>query len=103
MKTQMKCHIMWHFIRVYTVCKGKEDLQTKKTKMFVLNYNLYPLCARGYPKGIVSNQLDEPIGIQRVNVICMQHGLYESVWLLHITILYSNTYLRVFSVNTKKY
>ena len=27
-KTQMKC-IMLHFIRVYTVCKGKNDLQAK--------------------------------------------------------------------------
>ena len=28
-KTQMKCHIMRHFIRVYTVSYGKKDLQTK--------------------------------------------------------------------------
>ena len=25
-KTPMKCRIMRHFIRVYTVCKGKKDL-----------------------------------------------------------------------------
>ena len=29
-KTQMKCRIMWHFIRVYTVCKDKNDLHRKK-------------------------------------------------------------------------
>ena len=29
-KTQMKCHIMRHFIKIYTVCKGKKDLQTKE-------------------------------------------------------------------------
>ena len=29
-KTQMKCHIMWHFIRVCTVCEDKIDLQRKK-------------------------------------------------------------------------
>ena len=29
-KTQMKCSIMLHFISVYTICKGKKDLQTKE-------------------------------------------------------------------------
>ena len=29
MKTQTECSIMLHFIRVYTVCKGDKDLQTK--------------------------------------------------------------------------
>ena len=29
-KTQMKCSIMLHFIRVYTVCKAKNDFQTKE-------------------------------------------------------------------------
>ena len=28
-KTQMKCSIILHFIRVFTVCKGKKHLQTK--------------------------------------------------------------------------
>ena len=32
----------------------------------------------------------------------MQRGLYESVSLLNITKLYSNGFLRVFSVNTKR-
>ena len=36
-KTQVKCSIMLHFIRIYTVCKGKRDLQTKESK-FVENY-----------------------------------------------------------------
>ena len=30
MKTQMKCRMMWHFIRVCTVCLDKIDLQRKK-------------------------------------------------------------------------
>ena len=38
----MKCSIMQHFIRVYTVCKGKKDLQTKEYNNFE-NYNLTPL------------------------------------------------------------
>ena len=33
-KTQMKCSIMLHFIRVYTVCKGEKDLQTKECNIF---------------------------------------------------------------------
>ena len=35
-KTQIKCSIMLHFIRVYTVCKGKKDLKTKKYIFFKL-------------------------------------------------------------------
>ena len=42
-KTQMKCSIMLHFIRVYTVCKGMKNLQTKQCNMFNENYNLTPL------------------------------------------------------------
>ena len=42
MKTQIKCSIMLHFIRVYTVCKGKKDLRQKNTLSFQ-NYNLTPL------------------------------------------------------------
>ena len=38
----MKCSIMLHFIRVYTVCKGKKDIQTKNMISFE-NYNLAPL------------------------------------------------------------
>ena len=34
-KIQMKCSIMLHFIRVFTVCKGKKDLQTKEYNIFV--------------------------------------------------------------------
>ena len=33
---------MLHFIRAYTFCKGKKDLQTKEN-IFFLNYNLTPL------------------------------------------------------------
>ena len=39
-KTQMKSSMMLHFIRVYTVCKGKKDLRTTD---FFFNYNLTPL------------------------------------------------------------
>ena len=33
-KTQMKCSVMLHFIRVYIVCKGKKYLQTKENIVF---------------------------------------------------------------------
>ena len=33
-KTQMKCSIVLHFIRVHTVCKCKKDLQTKEYNFF---------------------------------------------------------------------
>ena len=39
----MKCSIMLHFIRVYTVCNGKNDLQTKEYTIFFENDNLTPL------------------------------------------------------------
>ena len=95
-KTLMKCNIMLHFIRVYTVCKGKKIFRQKNTILFV-NYNLTPLniynvlsqvycikpryvqwtipsllyqtkiCTMNYPKFIVSNQEEESISIQRVN------------------------------------
>ena len=41
-KTQMKCHTMQHFIRAYTVCKGKKDLQTKIQYFLKIN-SLTPL------------------------------------------------------------
>ena len=65
-KTQMKCSIMLHFIRVYTVCKGKKDLQTKNV-VFFENYNMTPLdMYNGLPKFNVSTQKEESISIQRV-------------------------------------
>ena len=34
---------MHHFVRVYTVCKGQKDLQTKVKEFLFENYNLTPL------------------------------------------------------------
>ena len=42
MKTQMKGCIMRHFIRVYTVCKGKKRSSDKKKQYIFLDYNLKP-------------------------------------------------------------
>ena len=33
--TQMKCHIMWHFIRVYTVCCEENNLQRMKHNFYL--------------------------------------------------------------------
>ena len=47
--TQMKCTIMLHFIRVYTLCKDKNNLQCRNTSYFrKLTHD--PLkCAMGSP------------------------------------------------------
>ena len=66
-KTQMKCRIMRHFNRVYTVCKGKKRPLDKK-KIHFLSYNLTPPdMYNGLSQVIVSNQEEESNSIQRVN------------------------------------
>ena len=75
-KTQMKCSILLHFIRVYSVCKGYKVLQTKEYNIFE-NYKLTPLdkiCTMDYPKFTVSNQKDKSISIKRVKKLAMIHG-----------------------------
>ena len=40
----MKCHIIWHFIRVFTICYFKQKRSSdKEIQFFFLNYNLTPL------------------------------------------------------------
>ena len=38
----MKCHIMRHFIKVYTVCWVKKISRRKQTNTTFKNYNLTP-------------------------------------------------------------
>ena len=59
-KTQMKSSIMLHFIRVYTVCKGKKDLQAIEYNIFLNCYltflDMHNGLSRVYcikPKGII--------------------------------------------------
>ena len=62
-KTQMKCCIMLHSIRVYTDCKGKKGLQW----IFeIITWHLL-ICTMVYPNIFVPNQKEESISIQRVN------------------------------------
>ena len=57
-----------HFIRVYTICKGKKDLMTKDYNIFLKIIISHPyICTMDYPKFIVSNQKEESISIQKVN------------------------------------
>ena len=35
-KTQMKCRTMWHFIRFYTVCYGKNRYPEKKNFLKII-------------------------------------------------------------------
>ena len=63
-KTQMKCSIMLHFIRVYTVCEGKNIFRQKYT-IFFENYNLSPLdMYHGLSPVYLSNQKEKSISIQ---------------------------------------
>ena len=74
-KTQMKCSITLHFIRVYTVFKGEKDLQTKEYNFFLF-ITCYPqICTMDYPKFITSNQKEESIGIQRVKIPMVARNL----------------------------
>ena len=70
-KTHVKCSIMLHFIRVYTV-KVKQISRQKKTIIFE-NYNLTPFdMYNGLSQVYWNNQKEESISIQRVNgVYCI--------------------------------
>ena len=61
---QMKCCIMQYFIKVYTICYGKIDLQTENTILFYNNRTPLGIYTMDHPKFIVSNQNEEPISLQ---------------------------------------
>ena len=80
----MKCSIMLHFIRVYTVCEGKKDLLTKECNI-LFNYNLTPLdiynglsqvyCLKPEGEGSVVEYLTRDLGaaglsLTGVTVLC---------------------------------
>ena len=54
-KTLIKCSIMLHFIRVYTVCKGKKISSDKRIQI----YNLTPL---DMYSGLSQNYCIKPVG-----------------------------------------
>ena len=65
----MKCSIMLHFIRVYTVCKDKNDLQTKRCNIL---YGFYPLyMGNPYTDTFTNNaDQDEMLHFIRVYTVC---------------------------------
>ena len=70
-KTQMNCHIMQHFIGVYTVCKDKIDLQRVLKKyngleIITCDPSIYTM---DYPNLTTSNFMGNSIGTQRVKKI----------------------------------
>ena len=57
----MKCCIMWHFIRVCTVCFDKVDLQRNK-----YHYNLYPsIYTMDNPYFIEGSFMGDSIGLKK--------------------------------------
>ena len=75
----MKCHIMQHFIRVYSVCKGKKS-SDKIIQYFLKTITRHPwICTIDYPKFIISNKNEETMSIQRINRP-VTWGSHISVW-----------------------
>ena len=76
----MKCSIMLHFIRVFTVFKGKKYRQAKECDIFE-NYYLTPLytnvCTTDCPKFNVSNQKEKSISIQRVKKVNLENHIWS--------------------------
>ena len=68
-KTQMKCRIMQHFIRVCTVCWDKINLQRKKY-IFQKFQPLTPQYIMDSLDLTVSNFMEKSIGPKRVNNVC---------------------------------
>ena len=59
---QIKCRIMWHFIRVHTVCYDKNDLQGKKLQYCLKIKTCAPLnYTMDHSKFIASIQKEELI------------------------------------------
>ena len=54
-KTQMKCHIMWNFIRVYTVCSDKNEKEVQ-FYLEIITCDPGSMYIMDLPKLIVSNQ-----------------------------------------------
>ena len=68
-KIRMKCCIMRHFIRVYTVCQAKNSLQRKKYNFYLEIIACDPMIyTMDHPKFIVLYQKEESISAKRVFV-----------------------------------
>ena len=72
MKAQMKCCIMWHFIRVGTVLFAKTEMvYRERNTIYFGSYNLLHLKIYNGPFQVyVSNQMEESISVYRVKSEC---------------------------------
>ena len=67
-KTQIKCRIMQHFIRVWTICQDKNNLQRKKIQFYLDNITCHPsIYTMDNLKFIVPNMKEKSISAYRVN------------------------------------
>ena len=69
---------MLHFIRVYTVCKGKKDIQ-KKESFFFFNYNLTPLDIYNRLSKVycIKTRRKNPLAYKGLKILCLQ---YIQIW-----------------------
>ena len=73
----MKCCIMQHFNRFYTVCKGKNYLQTKDSNIFSkLQRDTPEICTIDPSKHSELNKKEKFISIQRVKKESFPLSLY---------------------------
>ena len=92
-KTQMKCSIMLHFIRVYSVKVKKKNIFKQNNTIVFENYNLIPLdMYNGLSQFFLSNQKEESISIQRVNKVDLRALLVHSTNLFQLDFLVTFSY-----------
>ena len=74
-----------YFIRAHTVCRGKNDLQTKEYNILFENYNLTPLdMYNGLSQVYCIKPGEESISIQRVKGLSKFCWMDLNVLMLHI-------------------
>ena len=75
-KSQLKCSMMLHFIRVFTVF-FRQDWSSEKEIIFLGNYNLRPLSIfiMNHRDLNVSNFMEDSIGLKKVNAFYQKMGL----------------------------
>ena len=62
----MQCHIVWHFIRVCTVCQDRFDLQIKKQYFFDIITCDHFMISMEYSDFIICSFMENSIGLKRV-------------------------------------
>ena len=65
----MKCSIILHFFRVYTVLKVKKDLQTKEYNVFLINMTLPRYVQWTIPSLLYQTRKKNPLVYKGLNII----------------------------------